>query len=100
MKIGAIWYITMTALQGDEEAQRNGFVFVVYYSADSRSPVILQEHVARVKMCLKVWTGAPFRTVGVHAWYNDFKVRPLMSVIPALLDKVARIRFRSHSGKQ
>jgi hypothetical protein len=99
MKLGMAWYVMMTTLQGDEDAQRNGFVFIVYYGTDSGSPLILQEHFARVKMCRKVWTGLPFRTVGVHAWYNDFKVRPLMSVIPALMEKMTRIRFRSHYGE-
>jgi hypothetical protein len=97
MKIGGIWYVMMTNLQRDKEAQRNGFVFVLYYGTDPGFP--LQEHFARAKMARKIWGSLPFRLVGMHACYDDSKLRPMLSVIPALMEKARLVRFRAHFGE-
>ena len=82
----------MTALE-DVETQRNGVVLVGINVGPKRA-------VDRTA----VWTTQrvrktlPIRVTGMHYCYDDFKMRPMMSIAMLVMGATSRVRFRAHYG--
>lgn len=95
MKIRAIWYTMMCALE-DEEAQKKGIVNV-YYNVDLEAPEPLYfELIRHVKM---LDDSIPYRTISLHYCYNNAAIRPALELFQLIAGKKNRIRFRTHFGK-
>jgi hypothetical protein len=91
-----LWYLVMSNLINDEEAQRKGLVLIIYNVGTFRMDEIdsdLMTHGVNYSASL------PMRCVAVHYCFNDPRLLPVSSLFKLFLTKNARLRFRVHSGK-
>ena len=85
--------MVMTAIH-DESTQKNGLVFVGYNMGKNR--IVDRTMAWNVSQLRKV---LPMRITGVHYCYDDFKMRPMITVATLVMGTTNRVRFRSHYGK-
>jgi hypothetical protein len=82
----------------DEETQRKGLVEILYGISHGAnvgnfmSPIM----VSRAKSLMQC---LPYRVSAVHVCYDDFRLRPLASIVKTISGKQRRLRFREHFGE-
>jgi hypothetical protein len=86
--------MVMSALE-DEETQKAGMV-MVGYNTGPKSCMDIQA----VWGVMKLRRVLPFRVVGMHYCYDDFKMRPMMTLAMLIMGSHGRMRFRAHYGKE
>jgi hypothetical protein len=86
--------MAMTALE-DSDTQKSGIVLVGYNMGEMR--LVDRPAVWAIQRLRKV---LPMRVVGMHYCYDDFKMRPMMSIAMLVMGATGRVRFRAHYGKQ
>jgi hypothetical protein len=91
--VRSFMYIVMVALQ-DQETQQNGLVMVGFNTGKDR--VVDRPAAWAIQKIMKV---LPMRMVGIHFCYDDFKIRPMMSLAMLVMGAHRRVRFRAHYGK-
>ena len=84
--------MVMTALQ-DVETQKLGLVLVGYNMGEKR--VVDRMAVYAIQKVRKV---LPMRVMGMHYCYDDFKLRPMMTLAMLVMGATGRVRFRAHYG--
>lgn len=91
--VRSFMYIIMLALQ-DAETQKNGFVMIGINTGKDR---VLDRGAAWAIQ--KISRNIPMRMVTIHFCYDDFKLRPMMTVAMLVMGVRRRIRFRAHYGE-
>jgi hypothetical protein len=94
-QIRAMWYLAMATLEGDDDAQRNGFVFVRYSIGIQHYTKKQLDHVMRASFLTRAM---PLQAKGFHFCYDDEHLRPVLSAIQMYVGKQTRMRFRTHFG--
>jgi hypothetical protein len=90
----SFFYLIMVTLE-DPETQMNGFVFVGHNAGKNR---VVDR--GAVWVIQKLIRALPMRIGGIHFCYDDFKLRPMISVAMLLMGAHRRVRFRAHYGKK
>jgi hypothetical protein len=87
----------MSAIDGDEEAQKNGLVNI-YYSVDlgTTEPLYI-DLIRRIRI---INDSLPYRNAATHYCYNNPALRPAINIILLVAGRDNRVRFRSHFGEQ
>jgi hypothetical protein len=86
--------MVMAALE-DENTQKAGMVIVGYNMGPKRA--LDRQAVWGIQKLRRV---LPMRVVGMHYCYDDFKMRPMMTLAMLVMGSHGRMRFRAHYGKQ
>jgi hypothetical protein len=92
----AFWYLAMSLIQGNDDLQRNGYVFVAYSVGSSVFGNIHLELSLKNSFMSKC---LPFKARGFHFCYDDVRLCPLMAAMQISLGQFIRVRFRSYCGK-
>ena len=87
-----MFYIMMTALE-DEQTQKLGIVMVGYNCGPNRT---VDRKSAFAIQSLR--RHLPMRMVSIHYCYDDFKMRPMMTIAMLVMGASQRVRFRAHFG--
>mmetsp|Transcript_13007 Transcript_13007/g.20941 ORF Transcript_13007/g.20941 Transcript_13007/m.20941 type:complete len:477 (+) Transcript_13007:249-1679(+) len=94
-KLRTVWYSIMSALENDDEAQKNGIVNI-YYSVDlgSIEPLYI-DLVRRIRI---INDSLPYRNACTHYCYNNPAIQPALNILQLVAGKDNRVRFRTHIG--
>jgi hypothetical protein len=95
-QIRASWYLLMATLEDDDDAQRNGFVFV-RYSIGVQHPTT--KHMNYLMKAASLLTPAiPLQAKGFHFCYDDEHLWLVYSVYQKFFGNPMRMRLRTHFG--
>jgi len=84
-------------MRQDEQAQKKGFVKIVYNVGVSGAPSIDRElmfHGAPI-----IFEALPFRMAAMHFCYDKPIMRPALAAVQHVIGRSGRVRFRAHCGK-
>jgi hypothetical protein len=91
----AFWYLVSTiANEESEDAQRNGFVLVVF----GMGPRAQADRVSLWKI-MYILRSLPTRVGSIHYCYDDPEAKAVADLAIMALDPKSRARFRTHYGK-
>ena len=93
-----MWYLSMTKLEGDEDAQRAGLVFVRYSIGikDAKKVKTSLDYILKSAMLPKA---LPLKASGYHFCYDNEMLRSILGPIQMIMGKKNRVKFRAHCGK-
>lgn len=90
------WYMSLSALHGDEEFQRRGVVEVFFCSGALEQKDAIVDHMTKGMgglMCL------PIRFAGIHFCYDEPALTPLLRLAQMAFGASNRLRLQPHQGK-
>jgi hypothetical protein len=93
-----MWYLSMSKLEDDEEAQKRGLVFVRYSVGVSNSQKVKMnlDYIVKSSFLPKA---LPLKASGYHFCYDNEILRSILGPIQMIMGQKYRIRFRAHCGK-
>ena len=86
----------MNNLEDNEASQKYGVVTIIYCVGTSQISGLDRDMMTNGR---EVAFAIPLRYCAVHYCFDDFRLRPVMSLAKLLVDTSTRLRFRSHFGK-
>ena len=94
-KIRVVWYQAMACLEENVNAQRRGFVFLVYNVGAEFGQRDMTQCLHKLYM---LRDGLPWRPASLHFCYDDVRIRPILSLLSSVGGTEARLRLRDHFG--
>jgi hypothetical protein len=95
--IRSSWYI-LSAIEDDEEMQRNGVVMIGDWQGPFRhSPYDNMVFLSKIQPIVPSWT---FRAESVHSVYGNGNLEALIQTLFSAASKYLRVRHRFHFGSQ
>ena len=91
-----MWYMAMSIMEHDEDAQQNGMVYVRTCLGVSTFEHLHLDYIMKSSFMVR---SLPIQARGFHFLYDDDNMRPVLAAIQLFLGKRTRARFRTHHGK-
>jgi hypothetical protein len=95
LKLRIVWYLILSKILDDEEAQRRGVVVVAYMVGPSRlkdiDPNLIKEGARYVQ-------GLPIQFAAFHYCFNDARLYPVIALAQFVLGTNTRLQFQVHCG--
>ena len=85
----------MACLEENVNAQRRGFVFLVYNVGAKFGQRDMTQTLHKLYM---LRDGLPWRPAAVHFCYDDVRIRTILALLSSVGGTEARLRLRDHFG--
>lgn len=89
------WYLALTAVENDEEVQRNGIVEVFFANGALGKQTKISDYLTQGFASL---LSMPIRLVGIHFCYDNYLFQPILKLTQIVFGASNRLRFRAHHG--
>jgi hypothetical protein len=94
-QLRVFWYMMMSTLMDDEDAQKKGVVAVVYSLGPSRMD---ENDLALTREGARIMQTLPVRFASLHYCFDDAMLHPVVSLAKLVVGTSTRLRFRDHFG--